>query len=183
MHVDTYDRIAQIHSAPPRIVFVFAGAGSLALWQLHRVAGSSRTLLEAVDCYAPRSLAGLLGAPPAQAVSDATARAMASWARRRASALAEGDWPLLGVGLTAALATDRARRGADRCYLAIAASPTVRSFALTLSKERTREEQESLVAQLTIGALALACGLQTNIELALGAGESLGDGGATSGSP
>ncbi len=55
--------IGRIHAVPPRIVYAFAGAGSLALWWLHGVAGSSRTLLEAIDCYAPRSLEPLLGTP------------------------------------------------------------------------------------------------------------------------
>ncbi len=166
--------VARIHAAPPRLVYAFAGGGSLALWQLHRVAGSSRTLLEAVDCYAPRSLADLLGAPPEQAVSAPTALAMARWSAARAAQLCQGDWPLLGVGCTAALATDRARRGADRCALAVcAAAGEERVYRLELSKGRGREEQEGLLAELVIGAIAVACRLRGGVTLDLRADEGL----------
>lgn len=165
--------VAQIHATPPQVVYTFAGAGSLALWELHRVPGSSRTLLEAIDCYAPRSLAGLLGAPPAQAVSAETAQAMARWAYARASQLAEADHPPLGIGCTAALATDRARRGADRCALAVCGSAGTQHYALTLSKGRGREGQERLVAQLVIGALARACSLLAEVRLDLRPDEQL----------
>jgi hypothetical protein len=165
--------VAQIHAAPPRIVYAFAGAGSLALWELHRVPGSSRTLLEAIDCYAPGALADLLGAAPAQAVSIATAQAMARWAYARAIQLSTGDIPRLGLGCTVALATDRARRGADRCMLALCGAAGTQSYALTLSKDRGREEQEDLVAQLVIGALARACGLCDEVRLELREDEQL----------
>ena len=47
--------IAQIHASAHKLVFEFAGAGSLALFWLHGVPGSSRTILEATDRYAPAS--------------------------------------------------------------------------------------------------------------------------------
>lgn len=167
-------RIAQIHTASPRIVYAFAGAGSLALWQLHRVAGSSHTILEAIDCYAPRALAMLLGYPPAQAASQATAQAMAEQAYRRAQLLVErAEWPLLGVGCAAALATDRERRGADRCALAIYGADKTYGYTLIVSKGREREAQEVLVTQLIIGALAVACHLCETVPLDLLADEHL----------
>jgi hypothetical protein len=165
--------IGRIHAAPPRVVYAFAGAGSLALWWLHRVAGSSRTMLEAIDCYAPRSLEALLGAPPAQAVSAEVAREMAVRAYARAALLAERGGPLLGVGCTAALTTDRERRGADRCALSIFGTDGARGYALTLSKSRAREEQEELVSRLVIDALAIACGLRDEVRLALRSDEDL----------
>lgn len=150
--------IARIHAAPPRLVLAFAGAGSLGLAWLHAVPGSSRTILEAVDCYAPRSLASLLGAAPAQAVSPETAAAMAAWAYARAAALAEGDWPLLGVGLTAAISTDRERRGANRCLIAVWSAAGPRPYELLLEKgARTRAEEEALCSGLLIRAIAEGC--------------------------
>jgi uncharacterized protein YfiM (DUF2279 family) len=165
--------VGQIHAAPQRLVYIFAGAGSLALWQLHRVAGSSRTILEATDCYAPTALADLLGAAPAQAVSAATAREMAAAARRRALALAADGWPLLGVGCSAAIATDRARRGADRCELAVCGAAAGHSYTLMLGKWRDRAAQEQLIAELVIAAIARACGLVERLELELGPDEAL----------
>jgi hypothetical protein len=165
--------VGAIHGAPPRAVYVFAGAGSLALHWLHAVAGSSRTVLEARDCYAPRSLAELLGAPPAQAVSADAARAMAARAAARAAALADGPWPALGVGCTAAIATDRTRRGADRAVVAVAGAGVSFVYELTLAKgQRDREGQEELVSRLVILGLARACGVPAP-PLALLAGEAL----------
>ncbi len=97
----------------------FAGAGSLGLFWLHAVGGSSRTILEATDRYAATSLADLLGGTPEQVVARETAVDMATHAYRRAMRLTDGAADCLGVGCTAAIATDRARRGADRCWIAV----------------------------------------------------------------
>jgi hypothetical protein len=151
--------IEQVHAAPQRLVLVFAGAGSLGLAWLHAVPGSSRTILEAVDAYAPRSLAEIVGGTPAQAVGATTATAMAAWAMRRAKQLAEADWPLLGVGLTAAISTDRARRGADRAFIAVQSDAGVELHELTLERALGRQEQEERISRLLIRALMEACGL------------------------
>lgn len=158
---DVAEAVAAIHAAPPRLVLAFAGAGSAALHWLHAVAGSSRTVLEAVDCYAPRSLAELVGGLGEPAVSAPTALALADWALERAAALEEGDSPLLGVGCTAAIATDRARRGQNRAVVAVHSSAgELRLYELTLEKgARERLDEEELVARLILRAVAAACGL------------------------
>jgi hypothetical protein len=155
---DVARAVQAIHDAPPRLVYVFAGAGSLALHWLHAVAGSSRTVLEARDCYGARSLEEILGGAPAQAVSAEAATAMATWAAGRAAALAEGAWPVLGVSCTAAIATDRARRGADRACVAVRTAAASHHYELTMAKGlRDRDGQESLVSRLVILAIARAC--------------------------
>ncbi|MCU0493133.1 MAG: hypothetical protein MUD01_16230 [Chloroflexaceae bacterium] len=152
--------ITNIHAAPPRLVLEFAGAGSLALWWLHSVAGSSRTVLEATDRYAPQSLATLLGFTPVSFVSVDTALAMARQAQARATALSDGSFPLLGVGCTATIATDRAKRGEHRCCIAVCAATATKSYALTLTKgQRDRYGEEELVSRVLIHAIAQACAL------------------------
>ncbi|NTU82842.1 MAG: hypothetical protein HGA45_26330 [Chloroflexales bacterium] len=170
---DVARAVAQIHAAPPRLVYAFAGAGSLALYWLHAVAGSSRTVLEARDCYAPAALAELVAALPAQAVSPAIARAMAAWAEARARDLAEGGWPLVGVACTAAIATDRERHGADHACVAVWGAAGALSYRLTMARgARERLDQEELVSRLVLVAVARACGL-AGPTLALGPGEEL----------
>src|SRR6476660_7221329 len=95
---DPQQIIKQIHNSAHKLVFEFTGAGSLALYQLHSVAGSSRAILEATDRYAAASLVDLLGQPPEQFVSRQTAIAMASQAYRRAMRLADTGTIVLGVG-------------------------------------------------------------------------------------
>src|SRR5437764_393584 len=111
--------IQRIHDAPHKLVLEFAGAGSVGLAWLHAVGGSSRTILEATDRYAPTSMLDLLGQVPEPFVSPAIAAAMAERAYYRARRLSTSDAsPCLGVGLTAAIATDRAKKGEHRIVVA-----------------------------------------------------------------
>lgn len=153
--------VENIHAAPPRLVLEFAGAGSAALFWLHAVAGSSRTVLEAADRYAPASLADLLDETPEQFVSRATAEKMASRAFERSLLLADDTTPLLGVACTATIATDRAKRGDHRCHVAVRDPASVSAYTLTLTKgERDRLGEEALVSLLILHAIAVACGVE-----------------------
>ncbi|MFN3372420.1 MAG: hypothetical protein ACK44M_02490 [Chloroflexus sp.] len=155
---DLAKRITAIHAAPHRLVLAFAGAGSLGLAWLHAIAGSSRTVLEAVDAYSSRSRMALTGAIKAPAVSAETAQAMARWAYRRAQALSDGEWPLLGVGLTAAIITDRERRGADQAFLAICTATGIETDHLALARtNQQRIDQEILISRWLIEGIARAC--------------------------
>lgn len=150
----------QIHASAHMLVLEFAGAGSQALFWLHSVPGSSRTILEATDRYAAASMEDLLGQAPEQAVSEATALAMASAAYQRARRLAAPGTRCLGVGCTAALVTDRVRRGEDRCWIAVRDQDSVRTYTLVMTKGlRDRPGEEALVSQLLLHAIAEACGV------------------------
>lgn len=167
------ETIAAIHDTPHRLVFEFAGAGSLALYWLHSVPGSSRTVLEATDRYAAASLAGLIGRIPEKFVSASTACAMAEVAYRRAMRLTDGATPCLGVACTAAIATDRAKRGSHGCSIAVYDGTMVRTFDLTLAKgARDRTGEEYLISLLIIRAIANACGVAAP-DLALESSEVL----------
>ncbi len=154
------DTITTIHNTPHRLVFEFAGAGSLALYWLHSVPGSSRTVLEATDRYAAASLADLIGRTPEKFVSADTARVMAEFAYRRAMRLTDGATPCLGVACTAAIATDRTKRGPHGCSIAVYDGAQVRTFDLTLAKgARDRAGEEQIISLLIIRAIAVACGV------------------------
>jgi hypothetical protein len=155
--------IQAIHDAPQQLVYAFAGAGSLALWQLHRVAGSSRTIIEARDCYAQSALADWLGVVPAHAVAEETAVAMAQRAYRRAEEL-EATGPLLGVACTAAVATDRVRRGDERAIVAVTSGEHSVSYDLIMARgARDRNAEEQLIAKIAIVAIARACGIDAHL--------------------
>ena len=164
---DLQTAIAQIHDSAHKLVLEFAGAGSLALFWLHAVPGSSRTILEATDRYASASLSELLGQAPEQFVARETAAAMASAAYRRANRLADPGTAVLGVGCTAAIATDRARRGEDRGWVAVRDRAGVSTYGLTIVKgARDRLGEESAVSQLIVRAVALACGVAAEVRVA-----------------
>ena len=150
--------LTDIHARPQRLVLEFAGAGAQALAWLHGVGGSSRTVLEATDRYAPASLAEAIGYQPARATAPEVAEALARRAFSRAGALADG--PLIGVGCTATIATDRTKRGEHRCFVAVCDRLGVQSYRLYLRKgRRSREEEEELVSWLILQAIADGCGL------------------------
>lgn len=162
----TQQIIAAIHDAPPMLVLEFAGAGSLALFWLHSVPGSSRTILEATDRYAAASLTDLIGAAPASFVSRETAVAMADRAYRRAMRLSDGATVCLGAACTATIATDRAKRGDHRCWVAVRDSAGVSVYGLTLVKgRRDRLAEETIVSQLLLRAVAEACGIATQVQV------------------
>jgi hypothetical protein len=166
--------IEQIHASAHKLVLEFAGAGSLALFWLHSVPGSSRTILEATDRYALASLADLLGGAPEQFVARTTAMAMASQAYRRAMRLADAGTTCLGVACTAAIVTDRARRGEDRCSIAVRDRSGVSAYDLVMTKgARDRIGEETVVSQLLLQAIAEACGIAARVQVDMIAGEQV----------
>jgi hypothetical protein len=157
--------VSLIHDSPHRGVFAVTGGGSAALSRLLSVPGASRTVLEAIVPYHGESLAQFLGGQPDQSCSDKTARAMAMAAFQRAMALdPETDHQnLLGMGVTAALSTDRERRGDNKVFVAIQTLAATREVSLMLNAQRSRQEEETLVADLMIDLLAEVCGLSSDL--------------------
>lgn len=150
--------IEQIHATPVRLVIEFTGAGSLALFWLHSVPGSSRTILEASDRYAATSLADLLGYAPDHSVAPETAVKMATVAFRRAMRLSEEPTPCIGVGCSATIATDRVKRGDHHCWIAVHDGAGVSRYGLVLTKGlRDRLGEEIVVSQLILRAIGEAC--------------------------
>ncbi|MGB9633176.1 MAG: hypothetical protein ACPL8I_07605, partial [Chloroflexaceae bacterium] len=79
----------------------------------------------------------------------------------------------LGVSCTAAIATDRARRGADRAVVAARSASNTRIYELFLDKERRdRAAEEELISRLVVLAIAEGCGVG-QMNLALGPEEAL----------
>ncbi len=163
-----------LHAGPTRLVYEFAGAGVSALALLHAAGGSSRTLLEATDRYAARSLAEGVGGRPETAVAADVAVTLAVRARARARHLAGSGESVAGIGVTATIATDRAKRGEHRAWAAAADGLGVRLVGLTLRKgARSREGEERLVGRLALRLMAEAKGVLRELTLDLLEGEVL----------
>lgn len=183
----THELIRRIHASPERAVISVTGGGSLAISRLLCVPGASQTVLDARVPYSQAALNDWLGFAPEQACASATSRAMAMAGFRRAEFLAsrererpessskrypspptplpqgergEDAFPVVGLGLTASLASDRPKRGAHRIHLAAQSASCTWSQSVELTKgARSREEEESLTAALLIDLLAEACGI------------------------
>lgn len=167
--------IQAIHDSPPRAVFAAAGAGSQALADLLGVPGASRTLLEALIPYAADSFDEFLGRTPEQYVSAETGRRMAGRALARAHHLRELEtFPIVGLACTAAIVTDRPKRGEHRAHVAAWTPGRLTAWALHLEKgARDRAGEEGLVSRLILDALGEACGAAARPPLPLGPGDSL----------
>ncbi len=170
----TRSLIQAIHDSPPRAVFAAAGAGSAALADLLGVPGASRTLLEAIIPYAADSFDEFLGRRPEQYVAEETGRWLAGRALARARHLCELEaWPLVGLGCTATIVTDRPKKGEHRAHVAAWTSARLLSYGLHLEKgARDRAGEEGLVSALLLNALAEASGVAPR-PLPLGPGDSL----------
>jgi hypothetical protein len=152
--------VSAIHDSGRRVVIAITGGGSGAVSELLRVPGGSRTLLEAIVPYHIDSLVELLGREPDPACTAETASAMARRALRRAAQLCRDDVPLVGLGATASLASDRPKKGDHRCHIATATGDVFEDVSIVLEKgRRDRAAEEDLVARAIVLALARACGV------------------------
>jgi hypothetical protein len=166
--------LTTIHATPHMMTMDFAGAGSQALAWLHSVGGSSRTVLEATDRYIPTSLAEAVGYMPEKFTSVETGNALANHAFERAKKLAKTGTPVFGVGCTATIATDRAKKGDHRCVVSICDSLGTLSYELVITKgARDRKGEEDLVSLLILSAVAEASGIFDLPDLPLIQGEEV----------
>ena len=152
--------ISAVQASGPKAALAITGGGSGAIGELLRVPGGSRLLIEAQVPYDEQALATFLGFPPAQASSADTAIAMAHSARARAARLVPAGTDLVGLGATAALVSDRPRRGEHRFHIAYANGLGAAHCTAVLAKgRRDRGGEEDLVSRAIILFLAQACGV------------------------
>src|SRR5580658_375590 len=157
--------IATVHASGRKAALAITGGGSGAIGELLRVPGGSRLLIEAQVPYDALALAAFLGSAPAQACSSDTAIAMARTARARAARLVPAGADLVGpelvgLGATAALVSDRPRKGEHRFHIAFANAAGIAHCTGVLAKgRRDRGAEEDLVSRAIVLWLARACGI------------------------
>jgi Cytidylyltransferase-like len=150
--------ISAVHTSGPKAALAITGGGSGAINELLRIPGGSRLLVEAQVPYDEQALAMFLGFRPEHACGADTAIAMAHSARTRAARLMPVGTDLVGVGATAALVSDRPRRGEHRFHIAFANAAGVAHCTCVLAKgRRDRAGEEDLVSRAIILWLARAC--------------------------
>lgn len=154
---DRMTLIDLIHDAPLVIVMAVTGGGVASISDLLSVPGASRTVLEATVPYATSALSDLIGYSPAQTAANDTAEAMATACLERAKRLADADIPVAGIACTAALVTDRRRRGDNRAHIAVATRDGVSSSNITLEKGvNDRATEDRIVSDAVLRVIATA---------------------------
>ena len=148
--------IKAIHERPGQCVIVSAGGGATAIGELLAVPGASNTLLSAVIPYSDNAMLDFLGYLPVQACSAATARQLAMRAWQQARSLSDSD-NVFGLACTAAFSTNRARRGEDRCFIAVQGQSLTMEVSVRFDKNtHDRSSEERFTSDLLIQYLARA---------------------------
>ncbi len=169
--------VRALHDVDVKACLVVTGGGISAVSELFAGAGASRSIIEVSIPYAFNALDEYLGRRAESHVSPAEARIMAIKAYERAVRLTDGkasEVRLTGVSCTAAIATDRVRRGENRCHVAWHDGQTTVAYSIVLSKgARDREGEEAVCRTLILNALAEAFGIHSRLALELLSNEHL----------
>lgn len=163
---DQTELIQKIHSSGYRFVTVSSGGGTDAISALLRVPGASKSVLEAYVPYAKESLDYYLLKKPDKYCSEDTTLSIAAKAFSAAKKIDPKEHPskILGIGITASLATDYIKKGEHKFFIAIQTHAYSKSFTYKFKKgELTRPEEEEVVTEHIIAAIALSCGIETNL--------------------
>ena len=158
--------IKKVHSSPYRFVLVSSGGGTNAISEILKVPGASTSVLEAYVPYAKESLDYYLLKQPDHYCSLDTTLSMAAKAYSAAKKIDPDTNPkyLLGIAVTASLATNYSKKGEHKFFIAIQTYKYSSSFSYSFIKgELTREEEEQVVTDHIINAIAQSCEVQSKI--------------------
>lgn len=155
--------IRKLHESQWKAVVACTGAGAGLQDILWSVPGASATLLDAIMPYDRFALADFIGREPEKYCSRDTALWMATAAYRRAKELAlrnGSNAPVLGLGLTATVATGVAKKGDHRAFVAVKTANETATVSITLTKGRLDRVGEGRACDLVaLDAMLAAVGL------------------------
>lgn len=144
--------IEAIQSSGHKAALVVAGGGSGAVEELLSHPGASRFVLEVQIPYSVPALRDYLGESPESFCSEDAARLLAERAYERALILGD-EASILGIACTAALQTNRERKGADRAFFAVKSRKRLEVCSLDLDSG-SRYEQEEAVSTALLGFIS-----------------------------
>ncbi|MCY3860127.1 MAG: hypothetical protein OXG25_14590 [Gammaproteobacteria bacterium] len=135
---------------------IYAAGGSLLISDLATSPGASNALIAAHVPYHDRAMSDLLGYEPRSYCSELTARrlAMRALIHARQMMQAPDERCLYGVGITAALRSDRPKRGEHRAYVALQTPHKTVVWYIPFEKgELSRLQEERKLADLALQLL------------------------------
>ena len=156
---DIWTQVEAVLHSGTRLALATTGGGSeLISWLLNHP-GASRVVVEAQVPYNAPALAAYLASAGPHRANEQTARDMAGRAFVRAASFAEPGQGCIGVGCSAALATSRLRRGADRGCIALRLECAYRLYTLRFERGAAdRLDQEEALSRLALEAIVEVCG-------------------------
>ena len=157
--------IKKIHQSPFKVTIVSSGGGTEAISSLLQVPGASNTILESYIPYAKESMDAYLNKKPDHYCSMQTCLSMAANAYKSCSKIASETKSkyLIGISITASLATTYTKIGDHKFYIVLQTSSYTKSVACILKKNtRSRKEEEELIANYVMHLLGEACGIKVD---------------------
>ena len=148
MNKERNNLIEAIQSSGFKTAIVVSGGGSGAAHELLAHPGASRFVLEVQIPYSPEALADYLGESAEQSCSEKTARLMAVRAFERASRFTPPASQTIGLSCTAALQTNRERRGSDRAFICIKTATDEKIYPVEIGKNPRAAQEEHVSAEL-----------------------------------
>ena len=156
---DVWEQVETVLHSGVQLALATTGGGSQLISWLLNHPGASRAVVEAQVPYRAAALAAYLGSAGPHRVAEQTARDMAGRAFVRAATYTSQREGLMGMGCTAALATSRVRRGADRACIALRTAGAYQLYALRFEPGAAdRLQQEEALSRSALAALVEACG-------------------------
>ena len=165
--------IAALRDTGKKLFIVATGATGGLLQEFWGVPGMSQLLLDYHFCYSREALDKFLGFTPESYCDYGTAEKMAARAYWDGMELAVlngvKDPDIIGVGITAAVATNRHRRGRDAAYVAVRTKDRFIEFQIEFkscdedadlkTRTRTRIDQGKLTDVIALNMMLEAAGL------------------------
>jgi hypothetical protein len=158
------EAIKALHDSRTMAYVICSGAGAGLTELLWSVPGCSRTLIASEFPYHPRAFADLIGRAPEQysSIDAAIALAAAGYLKAQQILAEAGELvtPIASLGLTAAVSTDRLRRGEDSVYIAIRTTDRLATVAARFPRgQMSRRDEGQLCDLLGLNCLLWAAGL------------------------
>lgn len=153
--------VETIQTSGYKAAIVVSGGGSGALYALLSHPGASRFVLEAQVPYSPEAMFDYLGEKLDQSCSAEAAVIMAERAFERALVFSLSNqvgFSILGIACTAALQTNRERKGSDRAFICIKSRKAEITRALEIVSGRRIEQEE----ELSVAVLEMIAGFVTD---------------------
>ena len=155
----TWTKVEALFSTETYLSLATTGGGvELLTWLLNHP-GASGCILEARVPYHQRALREYLQAAGPHGSNQRTARDMAIRAFAKGCRFSGADATTIGLGCSAALATNRVRRGEDRAFVALRSLAELRFTQLRFWGESSRLEQEEALSNYCLDLICETSGL------------------------
>ena len=165
--------VNKIHSSSFQGCFSITGGGMKIIDYLFQTPGSSKTILEILIPYSKNSLSGFLTNNLDSHVSNIEALDMAEKSYLRSKALSNNP-DIFGLSCTAAISTNRLRKGDDRAFIAWNSEFSKGYTSIFFKKNiRKRQEEDIIISKIILNTISKIIGINEYLKINLYESEKL----------